>query len=71
MKRLIRERLRRSVIVTMKDGQAFTGVLFAVDSESIILRNAEGVGMGERRTNLPVDGEVLILRGDIAYLQLP
>lgn len=71
MKRLIRDRLRHRVVITLKDGQAFDGVLYAADSEAVVLRNAEGVAMGEKRTNLPVDGEVLILRADIAYLQVP
>lgn len=68
MKRLLRQRLRRNTIVTLKDGQAFSGVLFDVDAESIILRNSTSVGdQGER---VVVDGELLLLRPDVSFIQL-
>lgn len=55
----------------MKTGEAFSGVLYAADSEALILRDSEALGVGERRSNLVVDGEVLILRGDVSYVQIP
>lgn len=69
MRRLLRQRLRRNVIVTLKDGQSFGGVLYEVDSESFVLRNAEA--FGDRGAKVGVDGEVLILRADVAYVQIP
>ncbi len=71
MKKLLRLHLRHRAIVTLKTGDSFSGVLFDADSEAIILREAEALGAGEKRTNLAVDGEVLILREDLAYIQLP
>lgn len=71
MKKLLRLRLRHRAIVTLKTGDAFSGVLYDADSEALILREAEALGAGEKRTNLVVDGEVLILRHDVAYVQLP
>lgn len=71
MKKLLRLRIRRRCIVTLKTGDAFSGVLYDADSEALVLREAEALGAGERRTNLVVDGEVLILRGDVSYVQLP
>lgn len=71
MKKLLRMRLRHRCIVTLKTGDAFAGVLYDADSEALVLREAEALGAGERRTNLVVDGEVLILRGDVSYVQLP
>lgn len=62
---------KRRAIVTLKTGEAFAGVLYAADRESLCLRSAELVAAGEKRGNLPVDGEVLILRADVAYLQFP
>lgn len=59
---------RRRTIVTLKSGEAFAGVLYAVDRESLTLRNAELLTAGERA--VPVDGEVLVLRADVAYLQM-
>lgn len=70
MRRLLRRRLRRRVIVNLKDGQAFAGVLYDVDKESVVLRNAASITARDDR-NLPVDGEVLILRSDVAWMQLP
>lgn len=68
---LLNERRRRRVLVTLKTGEAFSGVLFAVDRDAIVLREAVAVAYGARSENVAVDGEALILRSDIAYLQLP
>jgi small nuclear ribonucleoprotein (snRNP)-like protein len=70
VRHLFRQRLRKQVIVTLKDGQAFAGILYAVDKELLVLRRPEalGPGAGERT---PVDGEVLILREELAFLQVP
>ena len=69
MKRLIRQHLRHSVLLTLKTGETFRGVLFAADSEAIVLRNVAAVGVTEDRSHLSVDGELLFLRADIAYMQ--
>ena len=71
MKRLLRERLRHRVVLTTKVGESFAGVLYAADSEAVVLRQAEALGVGERGANLVVDGEVLILRADVSFIQLP
>lgn len=71
MKRLLRKRLRKRVIATMKDGTAFAGVLYESDAEAIVLRNAELLEAGPKREPVPVDGEILILRADLSYLNLP
>jgi hypothetical protein len=51
-------------------GDTFAGVLFEVDAEAMVLRNAHAVG-SPSQGNVPVDGEVVLLRQDVAYLQLP
>lgn len=72
MKRLIREHTRRKVIVTLKTGEGFGGVLFSADSEAVILREAVLLDAGGTdRVPTPIDGELLVLRPDIAYLQFP
>lgn len=71
MKRLIRQRLRHRCIVTLKDGAAFSGVLYASDSEAVVLRDSAQLDAGPKREPVGVDGELLILRPDIAYLQIP
>lgn len=69
--RILRERLRRRVIVTLHTGEAFAGLLFEADAQVWVLREAQALGVGENRSNLVVDGELLVLAVDIAYVQLP
>ena len=69
--RLFRSRLHDQVLVTLKDGSAFSGVLFDEDGKAVVIRNAEAVGAGENKANLPVDGEVLVLLADVAFIQRP
>jgi small nuclear ribonucleoprotein (snRNP)-like protein len=72
VKRLIREHLRKRVIVTLKTGEAFGGVLFSADSEALVLREAVLLeASGTDRAPQSVDGELLVLRADLAYLQFP
>lgn len=67
---LLWERRKRRVIVTLKDGQAFSGVLFATDREALVLREAEALAYGPKRENVIVEGEALLLRAEVAYLQV-
>lgn len=67
--RVITSRLRERAIVTCKSGESFSGVLFSHDSKALVLREAEALGAGERRTNLPLDGELIVLLADVAYIQ--
>lgn len=68
--RLMRRRMRETVVATMKSGTAFKGVLFEADGRSIVLRNAEAARPGDERL-IPVDGEVLLARSDVEFLQRP
>lgn len=69
--RVLRSRLRERFLVTTKDGAAFAGVLYSHDDKALVLRDAEAVGAGENKTNLPLDGEIIVLLSDVAYLQRP
>lgn len=69
--RVLRSRLREQFYVTMKDGAAFLGLLYSVDSKALVLRNAAAVGAAEDKSNLPLDGEIIVLLSDVAYLQRP
>lgn len=69
MRHLFRQRIRQRVIVTLKDERSFAGVLFDADPELIILRNSEALSRDGSRVH--VDGELLLLRGDIAFIQRP
>lgn len=63
--------MRESFLVTLKDGTSFSGVLYSHDDKALVLRSAEAVGAGENKTNLPLDGEIIVLLSDVAYLQRP
>lgn len=64
--RHLRFRPRRTVIVTCKSGQAWRGVLCGVDRRMVVLRAAEHLDTAET-----ADGEVLIHRADIEFIQRP
>jgi hypothetical protein len=67
----VNSRLRSRVVVTLKSGAAFDGVLFEAGRSAWVLRSAHALGAGENGTNVAVDGEVLILTGDIDFAQRP
>lgn len=67
--RLLRLRRRHKVIVTCKDGTSWSGVLAGVDRRVMVLRNT--VSHGSAQGDLPVDGEVLLHRSDVAFVQRP
>lgn len=69
--RLLKQRLLHRVVVTLKSGQSFEGVLFEADAHAWVLRDASALGVGDKGTNLPVDGEVVVLAAEIAYAQRP
>ena len=66
--RAIRSRTKRRVLVTTKSGLWFSGVLFAHDRRSLVIREAQTDAEGGSTV---VDGEVLILSDDVAYIQFP
>jgi len=69
--RVVRSRLRNKVMVTTKDGAAFSGVLFDADSKALVLRQAEALGAADDKSNVPLDGEVIVLLPDVAFIQKP
>lgn len=68
MNRVLRNRLRSQVIITLKSGASFRGLLFDADSQALVLRNVEH--LVERAGPNPVDGELIVLTADVLYLQL-
>lgn len=59
---------RRKVLVACKDGQTFSGVLWEADRGCLLLKAAAVIGDDGAAA---VDGEVLILRPDVAFIQAP
>lgn len=66
---LLHARGKRSVVVTLKTGEAFRGVLYASDRDCLVLREAEAIGYGPSAENVVVQGEAVLLRSNVAYLQ--
>ncbi|HQV83158.1 MAG TPA: hypothetical protein PLX57_08635 [Ornithinibacter sp.] len=57
--------------MTMHDGSSFGGVLWEADDKALVLRNAQALKAGPDSTNLPLDGEVVLLMFDVAFIQRP
>lgn len=62
--RIIEKHVRRVVVVSLKSGESFRGALEEADDTAVLLVNAVG------DNGKPVDGALLVLRNDIAYVQL-
>lgn len=67
--RILSERISEKVILTLKQGQAFEGILWDADDKVWVLRSAEAIGAAKGGASLPLDGEVLVLTGDILHVQ--
>ena len=59
---------RRRLIVVLKTGQTFRGVLWRQPHRHLELRNAE---LLENDTAIRIDGAVLVARTDVLWLQHP
>lgn len=66
--RVLADRERAVFIVTTKGGSAYRGVLFDFDQRCLVLRNAEALDAGGA---IPVDGELLLMWPDVAFLNRP
>lgn len=69
--RALRSKLRTHVLLTLKTGETFKGVLYEADRLILTIRNAEAVGAGEKSTDVPLDGELVVFIADVAYIQRP
>lgn len=67
--RLLRSRLRDVFVVRMHDGSTWRGLLYATDEKTVALREVEALTRDAAGT--PVDGELLLPRDQIAYMQRP
>lgn len=69
MRFVLRRRRLQRLVVTLKSGAAFDGVLWTHDREAWVLRHA--VLLHGQADRTPVDGEVVLLVKDIDYTQRP
>ena len=58
----------KRVIVNTKTGNAFRGLLWAKKADYLVLRQAEMLGEGATRA--PMDGEVVIERANVDFMQV-
>lgn len=65
--RPLARRQRKQVMVTLKSGAAFRGVLGQGDRQVLVLSNSELIEGDDKR--LPVDGEVILPWSDVRYVQ--
>lgn len=63
--RLVKGRVRDRVVVTLKSGETFSGVLLDADRSTVVLVRAEA------EPGVPVDGDLLLRWSEIAYVQRP
>lgn len=62
-------RARREVVVTLHGEETFRGVLFDSDRDALVLRSAVAIGFGGDGNVAPVQGELVLLRSTVAYIQ--
>lgn len=69
--RVLSSRLRERVVVTTKAGRSFAGVFYSHDDKALVLREASAVAAAEDRSDLPLDGELIVLWADVDWVQRP
>lgn len=65
--RVLTARAHRPVVVSLLSGATFKGVLVDSDQQALVLKSVEALGSEV----VPVDGELVVLRSHVDYLQLP
>lgn len=70
MQRVLKTRLHHRVIVTLKDGASFGGVLWETDREGVILRDAQAIVTPQTQP-VGVDGELYLPWSNISFIQKP
>lgn len=65
--RIVAQMRRDRISITTHKGLTIEGVLLEADEKSLLLTDAAEVGAGGEKT--PADGQVVIPRCDVAYIQ--
>lgn len=63
--------VRERVLVTLKSGEGFDGVLLRADRRSWELVQAKALGAGERGVDVPVNGSLILPAENVAFAQRP
>lgn len=65
--RIVRSMRRFRLVVTLKDGSTWDGVLFDSDERTLLLYDATAIQSD--RSRVSADGDVLLHREDVSYIQ--
>lgn len=68
---ILRSKLRSRVIVTLKSGASFEGLFFREDRESIELRQASALAAADDRSDVSLDGDLILMKFDVDFIQRP
>lgn len=68
---VLRQSIKERVIVTLKTGEGFDGILFWADGKTWELVQAKALGVGHQGADVPVNGTLLIPAANVAYCQRP
>lgn len=66
---LLARRAKRRVVVTLHDGSSWAGVLLDADRDVLVVVQAEF--LHPDGNPVPADGEVILLRSEVRFLQVP
>ena len=67
--RLLQDHLLTRYVVTIASGETFDGLLAAVDTRTLVLRDVGVLKVDGGLT--PVDGDVVLRRDAVSYMQRP
>jgi hypothetical protein len=68
---VLKQTVKERVIVTLKTGEGFDGILYWADGKTWEMVQAKALGVGERGADVPVNGTLLIPADNVAYCQRP
>jgi small nuclear ribonucleoprotein (snRNP)-like protein len=66
---IVGNRIRSRVLVSLKTGDTFEGILWDADKQAFVLRDAVMIG-APGTAPAAVDGELIVLVADVAYVQV-
>lgn len=71
MRHVLRRRRLNRIIVTLKSGSSFSGILWMHDRDALVLRQSTALNVAPDQSEVGVDGELILLRSEIDYVQRP
>lgn len=69
--KLLRQRISKTVVVTLDNGESFRGAFYAEDRDWIVLRNAGQLDPRSDTQFVSADGELLLPKQRVTCCQFP